>query len=101
MLISDWSSDVCSSDPAVLGIGVLSYQFGAPHPAAGQPAWQIDADTDRALVQVGLAIRQACRQADHGHHRVAEEYDDADIGHAAKTDLIEEDRKSTRLNSSH
>src|SRR3546814_17466341 len=36
MCISDWSSDVCSSEP--FGGGVPALRFEAPHPDAGQVA---------------------------------------------------------------
>src|SRR3546814_8846414 len=39
MRISDWSSDVCSSDLAVIFAGVLLLQFGHAHGALDRAGW--------------------------------------------------------------
>ena len=38
-------------------------------------------------MQIGLAVRSACRQAHHRHCGIAAIYDDPDIGHTLITDL--------------
>ena len=64
------------ADDAALGVRMLADDLRAPDAALGGAGGDVDADADRALVQVGLAVRQPRRQADHCHHRVAEENDD-------------------------
>jgi hypothetical protein len=61
-----------------------------PGAAQGQAGGQVDADADGALVQVGLAAGLAGRQAQHGHHRVAHQHDDADVRHAFVADALED-----------
>jgi len=74
----------------VLGVGMFLHRLVAEHAAAGDAAGDVDADPDRALVQVGLAVGQARGQADHAHHRVAQEHDDADVRHALVADVVED-----------
>src|SRR3546814_10240927 len=101
MRISDWSSDVCSSDLSVaVAAGAVgssgverdavitaqSLPLLAQQPAQQQPGWT---EAGRALVVAAenrREIGQVCGRVD------AEER--VDRGHAV-------DRKSTRLNSSH
>src|SRR3546814_2763971 len=98
MRISDWSSDVCSSD------------LGAPRPA------RFREDEDALLVVhegVGLAeIGTAGPVLHREAHRPVVTIDRNDparapgnlgdrIGPEMLDDLVERDRKSTRLNSSH
>ena len=76
-------------DQRLLRVWMFAHDLGAEHAATGGSARQVDAYTDRALVQVGLAVRQSRRQADHRHHRITEKHDDADIGHALVADMLE------------
>src|SRR3546814_10156585 len=97
MRISDWSSDVCSSDLALVGVGIIARQQPAPvaeHAVeAGRAlpilsaalAAQRRADTIFAEPQQGQAVGLIEAQA--GLH----------VGHLVEVP----DRKSTRLNSSH
>src|SRR5450830_439187 len=71
------------------GVGVFGDDAVQPGAAQGQAGGQIYAHADRALVQVGLAAGLAGRQAQHGHHRVAHQHDDADIRHAFVADALE------------
>src|SRR3546814_3240916 len=121
MRISDWSSDVCSSDLAdhvvqgLLALGEGDHQVAdaqqdgaedggevarepAPETAARAVAAD-DLDPDRHLARRGLVgggiepavVAGAEYQRDQLHHQL-------DGGQAA---AVEVDRKSTRLNSSH
>src|SRR3546814_10458083 len=101
MRISDWSSDVCSSDLAADGgrAAIAPYRCCIDHVLQRIPleATEQPQAGDDAL---DLARRLAVRAAGHA----------VDIGAAIQADLLEnkavqvhdmEDRKSTRLNSSH
>src|SRR3546814_4491286 len=112
MRISDWSSDVCSSDLAVdqdrLGRAADS---GAAHLG-------VDREADR-LRRIGGAVDiemvDAVEMREHGHARfvlhardealAAARDDDVDqplrAEHCADRGAVLRDRKSTRLNSSH
>src|SRR3546814_9912676 len=102
MRISDWSSDVCSSD-----LIVVEKEFPFSISLYTLPA----ADIERGKVQMRMAIRRFadCLAADHwpayadeptevGLHFAAFYYEgiEAIYGHRQMID-----RKSTRLNSSH
>src|SRR3546814_3963272 len=88
MRISDWSSDVCSSDLALVGVGIIARQ--RPAPVAEHAV-----EAGRALPILSAALA-AQRRADT---IFAEPQPGQAVG------LIEAqaglDRTSTRLNSSH
>src|SRR3546814_5034369 len=68
MRISDWSSDVCSSDLAVR-------QIARPHRRAAVAEAQIDADLDLLALEVrgdGGFVIAFDRKAVFGHQRIAE-----------------------------
>src|SRR3546814_5063754 len=98
MRISDWSSDVCSSD--LIAVGVLGDDAGVEEFVVKVVAFTgplADAREHRgAAVTFGDVVDQFLDQ--HGL---------ADAGTAEQADLAalgvrrEQDRKSTRLNSSH
>src|SRR3546814_2935468 len=106
MRISDWSSDVCSSDLAdhddTLGLGIGKEgvqavdEIGAVH--------RIAADADAGgLTQAsgrGLRHRFVCKRARARYHPDAAGQVDM-AGHDADLAFVGGDRKSTRLNSSH
>src|SRR3546814_3409177 len=91
MRISDWSSDVCSSDlhqpPEIALVGAVAFLRGGGLRARGRLLGRqldllgdrVDASLDTAGIIIGLELR--C-------HHVAD-------------DPARQDRKSTRLNSSH
>src|SRR3546814_4750496 len=102
MRISDWSSDVCSSD---LGIAEVALHH-VPH---------IDGEL---LVEGPVEAELLARPLDHmgwravaddGQYRIDRYHAADDEGHQQQTEEgqqqggyeIEQDRKSTRLNSSH
>src|SRR3546814_1991252 len=99
MRISDWSSDVCSSD---LGEGgeladLIEQRPGGREAGAGKPAGleQIGGRHRAATGgEAGLRERAEDDVGERGE-AVQDERERADIEH------FPEDRKSTRLNSSH
>src|SRR3546814_3910082 len=112
MRISDWSSDVCSSDLAGPYLLAAHDVAVALAPGAGQETQGIgaagrlgDAEGLQAQLtlgdarQIALLLRLAAvpQQGAHGVHlRVA-----GGAVAAGLLDLLQKDRKSTRLNSSH
>src|SRR3546814_6571758 len=106
MRISDWSSDVCSSDLP-------------PHAPAGVPGWSELASSiasvcwmavmspgnalDRVVYLKDRALEESRRVAAYGKARdlVRELGDDEIVRRHGEGTLQELDRKSTRLNSSH
>src|SRR3546814_1339554 len=100
MRISDWSSDVCSSDLAVIGgLAVLRRKLLR----IGRPGKSLrpDADTDRRdLVEPPANLgMQALRRLRQGLERILDRV--CLEAHARHPAFAVEDRKSTRLNSSH
>src|SRR3546814_3549227 len=120
MRISDWSSDVCSSDLGLVGVGARQpvihpahAHAGGPHDAVGEP--------DDLLVRVpgigvvvgelrGLGVDRVgdllAAVADVDAVQAAEAVDAlaavaVDDANAAAAGDDAADRKSTRLNSSH
>src|SRR3546814_4307690 len=100
MRISDWSSDVCSSD---LGVG-LGEAVGEPALAGGEPGevlgLQLLAPADLHRQRAQLVDRRDQR----GRHARAGDLLDHDAGRqriGPGTAVLLGDRKSTRLNSSH
>src|SRR5690606_2223307 len=72
------------------GVRVLADLVVQPGALEGDAGGQVDAHADRALVQVGLAVGLPGGQAQHGHHRVAEQHYDADVGHPLIADALED-----------
>src|SRR3546814_1015852 len=101
MRISDWSSDVCSSDLVAEREGDLApglarnLDRGAHRPARffriPQIAFEIEDRTGGDQIAVERAFGQELRRAEKGVHRPL----------AIGGDEDQADRKSTRLNSSH
>src|SRR3546814_2357388 len=97
MRISDWSSDVCSSDLCKVGAFKRFTEFAIGNAIAGKTG-RVGLDDER----LGVAADRidpgntADRLQLRAHDPVL---DRAQI--AGLRDLVREDRKSTRLNSSH
>src|SRR3546814_10783116 len=102
MRISDWSSDVCSSDlldPLGLCADLDRMAF---EPGPGEIV--LDAPAFLALVLIVAAAADAQDVAAHDHARLRVGRRRASIGEqkgVAEFDRRGRDRKSTRLNSSH
>src|SRR3546814_5279667 len=102
MRISDWSSDVCSSDLPGGGTALL-YATKALEGLSG-----INEDQTRGIDIIRRAllspVRQIAENAGFDGAVVAGklfDQEDANYVFNAATDVYEEDRMSTRLNSSH
>src|SRR3546814_5494461 len=107
MRISDWSSDVCSSDLAIARdveavgaaaaiISVVETGIGAHRAQPRHVIEQIAPDRIRTVGEpAGKRLRHRIEQDLRGPDRRGVEEDDARLMDAAL------DRKSTRLNSSH
>src|SRR3546814_8599941 len=108
MRISDWSSDVCSSDLMKPSYIIMAAVFAVSSPALANENWQ-EKDTDgdgqlsRAEHDAGVAAAWTAKDADgNGQLSTAEAGMKAGTHWtAADTDGDGQDRKSTRLNSSH
>src|SRR3546814_7115722 len=110
MRISDWSSDVCSSDlRAILDhFGEAAQRF-QPGQAIMRTTDQFDAlrtVDDRALDRERERLRDIDApprrdRLDHRIWRYGFRAVDAEPGEELGNVIVEEDRKSTRLNSSH
>src|SRR3546814_6885763 len=99
MRISDWSSDVCSSDLLVIariavqrvvavGVGIVAMENVIARPA-------------RHVVAAGLAVEDVVIVS-AGHPVAAAAAIEDVVARAAVDGIVaREDRKSTRLNSSH
>src|SRR3546814_4321664 len=104
MRISDWSSDVCSSDLREIGALVGQHQFRLELPAVGQHHLDLAGALDDVLVGDDEALP---RDDDAGAERrllalAALAIAEAVAEEAAEEGIVEQrDRKSTRLNSSH
>src|SRR3546814_4312359 len=106
MRISDWSSDVCSSDLVlavvqifVIGeVGVLVVQFAVDRP--GRAEELADADgAERSIVGHALGVLEVVADAAGDVPAVVELLRIGGLHAAAAGE--QRDRKSTRLNSSH
>src|SRR3546814_9264649 len=101
MRISDWSSDVCSSDPKIVGVEAEDQLARPPLPLAlhldGTEGHVLDRDGklfgrgDEDVAAVGLAAQDGREEPDHRRA----------IDATALMIPTAVDRKSTRLNSSH
>ena len=49
----------------------------------------VNTQSDRTLMQIGLAVRVAGREADHGGGRDTPEDNNSDVGHTLVTDMLE------------
>src|SRR3546814_4422768 len=117
MRISDWSSDVCSSDLQRRQFRVLELRRQVAWIGVGRiddllkrrvhPRMEVRADTTGALIEEGLEDRNRGRR---GRDRIVDDVGGNDV--VAREDLLRRalrrngadagvDRKSTRLNSSH
>src|SRR3546814_3182398 len=111
MRISDWSSDVCSSDLVELlddrvdpGVGAVLGRLGAA--ADDLLEGRVAAHLEVAAADAGAQLArqaEAVERQDAPHVRVdpVQLRIDAALGHRKDADGIGADRKSTRLNSSH
>src|SRR3546814_8900911 len=97
MLISDWSSDVCSSDLLARQQGRDIVEFFLQGGGARQQAidrWRgAPADGGRLYLKVGVMVRQPPREL--------VEVTSQPEAHRKARGIGRQDRKSTRLNSSH
>src|SRR3546814_10678556 len=106
MRISDWSSDVCSSDLWVLGSPTDLFQpWMRAAKAAGAPA-EASPHTLRHsrithLLEAGVDIWSVAKLAGDRVVTIDKVYAHASIDHLTKVLKEKGDRKSTRLNSSH
>src|SRR3546814_4737690 len=99
MRISDWSSDVCSSD---LGLTRAEAFSRVEAPDAGQQALTVQdlvAAGDAAVEVVGDIEEGGVAVGDPGVQ--PEQLGRDRAGRDRGMDAVEQDRKSTRLNSSH
>src|SRR3546814_9951811 len=97
MRISDWSSDVCSSDLAAIDFGDVA-DDGKAEAGAGLVAVEADAAVEDAVAVCGGDADAVVLDLDLGGRPVARDGDE----HAAAAIFGRVlDRKSTRLNSSH
>src|SRR3546814_6943334 len=92
MRISDWSSDVCSSDLLRFATTVLAVILALPALAAEAPQFTIRIENHRfvpaeLIVPAGQKMKLVIENRDDS----AEEFESYEL----------KDRKSTRLNSSH
>src|SRR3546814_9309847 len=106
MRISDWSSDVCSSDRASFTVDAqhqhVEYRSGA---APGQRSIYEPDRTSIVADDGQLVGERTSPRASFADHKVTTPWDSQHIiyfsGYAIWTYLTTPDRKSTRLNSSH
>src|SRR3546814_6382029 len=105
MRISDWSSDVCSSDLSSILRGALVVPKVKHHAAILDPSQMgellraIDAYTGHAITRLAMQVSPHV-MARPGELRMAE-WSEFDLDNAVWKIPAERDRKSTRLNSSH
>src|SRR3546814_4030299 len=108
MRISDWSSDVCSSDLAVVeakdNVGIHLNEPTIAVPGEALVARCGSKALNRLIVKA--KIKDSVHHARHGHARAGTDGYKQRVGRIAETlasDTLDmgEDRKSTRLNSSH
>src|SRR3546814_7650184 len=83
--ISDWSSDVCSSDLDVADIGVRTIQYELGYPRVTETEVSLRHE-DVLTLMTALLARTKFRAVMTARYPIL---------------LVDEDRKSTRLNSSH
>src|SRR3546814_5172504 len=114
MRISDWSSDVCSSDLHVEVVGGLGKRrvrcrsrhelgLGDPSHLAGVLAGHLDGEEDALGAPGGeLAAGGGATEQVGGHaHDLLLHPQEAREREGVEVVLVQVDRKSTRLNSSH
>src|SRR3546814_7012547 len=99
MRISDWSSDVCSSDLLAINLDQLFETMDAEDHRTAEGAARLEPVLDRgqSVQRTKLVEHEPCAQgprARQGHEAV-----DGEVHPERQQRLV--DRKSTRLNSSH
>src|SRR3546814_9541961 len=103
MRISDWSSDVCSSDLSAKGVGV--YTDGSGSYSAGVAyVTQVGEDNTSGVTQSGASNFAFINQGASGNDSTVLQTGEATVANVSQTgsgNSSELDRKSTRLNSSH
>src|SRR3546814_9586116 len=108
MRISDWSSDVCSSDLFVSDILSEIVALDGQEPATGKRA-HIDSLLDLACGSGSLLLNVRNRMGAHGIGKIYGQEKNITTYNLARMNMLLhgvkytefEDRKSTRLNSSH
>src|SRR3546814_3218123 len=101
MRISDWSSDVCSSDLGhLVHLEHLPAVGGAVHEAEVRSAARVGEGA--VHVGIGVVLLRAALELVGGSGAVSlEEVGAGVVGHELRRAGLVADRKSTRLNSSH
>src|SRR3546814_6732195 len=104
MRISDWSSDVCSSDLLCRALARIHVDRGLALEVAGDAGAAFRGERQDLEEMLGNLVDNACKWA-HSRVRVSAAVQGARLRLTIEDDgkgLAEaEDRKSTRLNSSH
>src|SRR3546814_5070711 len=111
MRISDWSSDVCSSDlvdgvffqrlAVLLGTGIADFLAAAQGVDRGFHPRLVGAGTLERAADIALVIEAGQHEQFRSNVGVAALLRQL-VGHVEQTaEVVAEDRKSTRLNSSH
>src|SRR3546814_8953017 len=102
MRISDWSSDVCSSD---LDEQIVVILRGARAPEDQRREEQPDADERDRPLRPCLGARDERKRAEQRNGKTADDIADGERTRSplnrGQPAIDGEDRKSTRLNSSH
>src|SRR3546814_2840472 len=98
MRISDWSSDVCSSDLGHLGGFGITVNDYAPALPSGRSVLGFDAARNNAFSECDLILDLSGGQPLFAAAEKRDGYFRPDPGDPA---AVQRDRKSTRLNSSH
>src|SRR3546814_2547521 len=101
MRISDWSSDVCSSDLLAIGkeLAVFASQVDALLAGHQRRDGQILGIVDRPEIRLPVGVAEEVARPE-GRREKAAAAVDRRVG-VPQVRGVEEDRKSTRLNSSH
>src|SRR3546814_5420698 len=101
MRISDWSSDVCSSDLVIIFV-ILPLRSRALKPAAGE-ARALQSGDDRRVASHIFPYKISAMVGDHRQNRalIDAEIIGIEPPQFGIDDRMRRDRKSTRLNSSH
>ena len=71
------------------GVGVARDRPVELHGRDAAAACDVEADADRTLVQIRLAVGLLRREPQHAHDRISLEDDQPDVGHAFVADVFE------------